>query len=366
MYRLVITLHCKHLFNMKIQNLKNIFPRLGALTFIALMCIQPIKAFEMPAIFVEEAKIENYNFYSKFTAIGQCKSEHSKSYYAKISGTIDSITINHGENVSAGDVLITIDEGMAKASMARAEAALHSAQTTHTHNLALLEKKIIGTEAANRSEVALETAKSELIKAQDRYQDMIITAPYNGYVGVVNARVGDDVKIGDYLFSIIASSEKTVFVELPENMYSKINPKSLVYTKDTDGNQIQGDVVAVSNYLNDNGTITAKISFPENSKIIHGSYIEVELIFNQHYGLSVPEKAILKNNDGNFIYKITEENKAQQVYIKTGERTDEMIEIISGDVQNGDKIIVSGLTKVFDGADVKLKDELSTEQGNNN
>lgn len=341
---------------MNIKNLKTIFACLYSLSFIVLLCLPSAKAFEIPEVLVEEAKIENYNFYSRFIAIGQCKSEHSKSYYAKIAGTIDSITINHGQNVSAGDVLITIDEGMAKASMARAEATLHSAKTTHTHNLALLEKKIIGTEAANKSEVALETAKSELTKAQDRYQDMILSAPYDGYVGVVNARVGDDVKTGDYLFSIIANSEKTVFVELPENMYSKIDSQSLVYTKDTDGNQIQGDVVAVSNYLNDNGTITAKISFPENSKIIHGSYIEVELIFNQHYGLSIPEKAILKNNDGNFIYKITEENKAQQVYIKTGERIDGMIEIISDDLQNDDKIITSGLTKVFDGADVKLKD----------
>jgi RND family efflux transporter MFP subunit len=351
---------------MNIKNQKTIFSYLCAPVIMLLMCTTPAKGFEMPEILVEQAKIENYNFYSKFTAIGQCKSEHSKSYYAKVAGTIDSIAVNQGENVFTGNVLITIDEDMAKASKARAEAALNSAQTTHTHNLTLLEKKIIGSEVANKSEVALETAKSELTKAQDLYRDMIITAPYDSYIGVVNARVGDDVKIGDYLFSLIANGEKTVFVELPENMYSKIDQKSLIYTKDIDGNRIQGDVVAVSNYLNDNGTITAKISFPEKSKLIHGSYIEVELIFNQHQGLSVPEKAILKNNDGNFIYKITEENKAQQVYVTTGERTDDMIEIISGDVQNGNAIIVSGLTKVFDGADVKLKDEMPTEQENKN
>ncbi|KJW02565.1 efflux transporter, RND family, MFP subunit [Rickettsia endosymbiont of Ixodes pacificus] len=31
---------------------------------------------------------------------------------------------------------------------------------------------------------------------------MIITAPYSGKIGVIKSMVGDEVKIGDYLFSI--------------------------------------------------------------------------------------------------------------------------------------------------------------------
>ncbi len=327
------------------------------------ICPTQTKAYE---ILVSEQKIENYSLHSKFTAIGRCKSEHSRTYYAKVSGTVDSISIEQGKNISAGDMLITIDADIAQATKAQAAASLNSTQTTHRHNLALLDKKIISSEVVNKSEVALEIAKTKLINAENLYQDMIITAPYDGYIGVVNARVGDDVKVGDYLFSLVAKGAKTVFVELPENMYSKIDKNSLVYTYDSDNNQIQGDVIAVSDYLNDNGTLTVKLAFPADSKLIHGSYIETELIFDQHEGLAIPERALLKNNNGNFIYKITEGNKAQQVYITTGERTDDMIEVLSGDLQIGDSLITSGLTKVFDGADVKIIDESSKPEQSNN
>lgn len=327
------------------------------------ICPTQTKAYE---ILVSTQKIENYSLHSKFTAIGRCKSEQSRTYYAKVSGTVDSISIEQGKNISAGDILITIDVDIAHATKAQAEATLNSAQTTHTHNLALLEKKIIGSEALNKSEVALEIAKTKLVNAENLYQDMIITAPYDAYIGVVNARIGDDVKVGDYLFSLVAKGDKTVFVELPENMYSKVDKNSLVYTYDSDGNQIQGDIIAVSDYLNDNGTLTVKLSFPADSKLIHGSYIETDLIFDQHEGLAIPERALLKNNDGNFIYKVTEDNKAQQVYITTGERTDDMIEVLSGDLQIGDSLITSGLTKVFDGADIKIIDESSEPKQPNN
>lgn len=39
------------------------------------------------------------------------------------------------------------------------------------------------------------------------YNDMIITAPFNGKIGVIKPMVGDEVKIGDYLFSITGADK---------------------------------------------------------------------------------------------------------------------------------------------------------------
>lgn len=309
---------------------------------------------EQEAVLVNVTKIGLFEFHDEFTAIGQCKSENSKTYYAKTKGVINSMSIIQGNNVSAGDILITIDEGIAKADKAKAEAAFATAKIEHNRNLSLLQKKIVNNELVDKSKVVLESATADLILAQNKYEDMVIKAPYNGYVGVINARVGDDVKPGDYLFSLIAHGDKTVFVELPEIMNSKINQSSKFYATGNDGLKVEGNMIAVSNYLNDNGTITAKISFPPDSKLIHGSYVEIKIIFNQHKALSVPEKTMLKNNNGNFIYKMNNDNIAKQIYIKTGSRTENMIEVLTGDIKIDDSIITSGLTKIYDGALVKI------------
>jgi multidrug efflux pump subunit AcrA (membrane-fusion protein) len=98
---------------------------------------------------------------------------------------------------------------------------------------------------------------------------------------------------------------------------------------------------------------------------MHGSYVEIEITFNKHKGLSLPERTVLKNNDGNFVYAISEGNIVKQVYIQTGTRTGNMIEVIASDLKEGDQVILSGLTKVYDGAKVSIVEEpLATDESN--
>ncbi len=315
-----------------------------------------------PPPLVKPQSVELFDFAEKFTAIGQCKSEMSRSYSAKISGTIDSIEIIQGKNVTQGDLLVTIDKDIAEAMRAKSEAAFESAKSTHNRDLSLLAKKIISKEGSDSSKVALETARADLTNTLSKYEDMIITAPFDGYVGVVHARVGDDILMGDYLFSLIAKGDKTIFVELPELLHNKINDQSSVSVKDSMGDKIAGRLLAISRYLNDNGTITAKLSFPPETKILHGGYTEAEIIYDKHKALGLPEKTMLKNNKGNFIYKIDAENKVQQIYVKTGTRTGDMIEIISEELKAGDLVVLEGLTKVYEGASVRIIEEKADEK----
>ena len=61
---------------------------------------------------------------------------------------------------------------------------------------------------------------------------------------------------------------------------------------------------------------------------------------------------MLKNNQGDFVYLITPERKVKQVFVKLGVRTGDIIELLSEELKDGDMIVVDGLTKVYDGAEV--------------
>ena len=280
------------------------FPLLSILIIFHLLRIDNIFAFtHQDKVIVTAFKIKEYDFYEKFTTVGQCKSDKSRSFYSKVNGTVDFISNTQGQNVNSGDVLIAIDREIAEATKSRAIASFESAKSTYNRNFSLLEKNVSSQDLLNKSKVNFETAKTELTNAINNYNDMIIKAPFDGYIGVAPLRVGDDVKVGDYLFSFISGGEKIVFIELPEAMYKKINDSSEVYVSDLNKKQIQGKILAVSNYLNDNGTMTSKLSFPKITNIIHGSYVDINIIFNKHKGIGIAERAIIKNNEGNFIYK---------------------------------------------------------------
>jgi len=90
----------------------------------------------------------------------------------------------------------------------------------------------------------------------------------------------------------------------------------------------------------------------ESSEIIPGSLLEIEILYNEKSALSVPDTSIMYEGNKKFIYKIIENNLLKKTEIKTGVRSQGNLEILEG-LNEGDKIIAEGLTKVRPGMKVK-------------
>ncbi len=90
----------------------------------------------------------------------------------------------------------------------------------------------------------------------------------------------------------------------------------------------------------------------DNSEIIPGSLLEIEILYNEKSNLSVPDTSIMYEGSKKFIYKIIENNVLKKIEIKTGVRSKGNLEVLNG-LTEGDKIIAEGLTKVRPGMKVK-------------
>jgi membrane fusion protein, multidrug efflux system len=90
----------------------------------------------------------------------------------------------------------------------------------------------------------------------------------------------------------------------------------------------------------------------ENSEIIPGSLLEIEILYNEKSALSVPDTSIMYEGSKKFIYKIIENNILKKVEVKTGIRNEGNLEVLDG-LAEGEKIIAEGLTKVRPGMKVK-------------
>ncbi len=90
----------------------------------------------------------------------------------------------------------------------------------------------------------------------------------------------------------------------------------------------------------------------DNSEIIPGSLLEIEILYNEKSSLSVPDTSIMYEGSKKFVYKIIENNMLKKVEIKTGVRSQGNLEVLNG-LTEGDKIIAEGLTKVRPGMKVK-------------
>ena len=90
----------------------------------------------------------------------------------------------------------------------------------------------------------------------------------------------------------------------------------------------------------------------ENNEIIPGSLLEIEILYNEKDALSIPDTSIMYEGNKKFIYKIIEDNIIKKIEVETGIRNAGNLEVLLG-LNEGDKIIAEGLTKVRPGMKVK-------------
>ncbi len=83
----------------------------------------------------------------------------------------------------------------------------------------------------------------------------------------------------------------------------------------------------------------------ENSELIPGSFLEIQIKYNERDSLSIPDTGVIYEGDKKFVYKVLENNTVQKIEVTTGTRNKGKIELLSGLV-NGNKVVAEGLTKV--------------------
>ena len=176
-----------------------------------------------------------------------------------------------------------------------------------------------------------------------------IIAPFNGVLGYTG--LTEDIFVSKNIFIITIDDNSTIYsdIKIPENYASYIKKGLPVEVKIANYKEkiYKGEVDFVSSRINaDTRSLLSRIKV--NNKdldLISGSLLEVSVKFNLRNSLSVPDTSVMVEGDKSYVYKINDENIANKTEVKTGLRTDENIEIISGLTQ-GDIIVAEGLRKV--------------------
>lgn len=126
---------------------------------------------------------------------------------------------------------------------------------------------------------------------------------------------------------------------------------SSLYEKDT---SLEGRVFSVTPFINKDtlaGTVIVKAENKEQ-KLKPGQSVNIEIETEIRKAFLVPDKAILTDEAGTFIY-INENNFAKKVYIKPGYVKDDLIEI-TGNLQEGLEIVVDGSFKLSENAKLNI------------
>ncbi|MBZ2175129.1 efflux RND transporter periplasmic adaptor subunit [Schnuerera sp. xch1] len=206
------------------------------------------------------------------------------------------------------------------------------------------------------AEKQIEELNSSINELNNKIGDTLIKAPIDGVVKMVEGNVGDLAAVGKPLVAIDNNEEIIVKINVPESDISKmsIGSKALLGMNGVD-DEITAEVSKVIPNINPNTRIgMVEIGPIKNEKpdlLFSGNSTNTRIVTNEVKDkLIIPKNSIkkLKGKDVVYLYK---DGVVKEVEIETGITVGENTEVVSG-LKEGDKIAVTNLSKLLDGAKV--------------
>src|SRR5213083_147314 len=307
---------------------------------------------------------------------------------AQVQGYLISRDYQEGSVVKKGDFLFQIDPRPFEAALAQAKGTLAKDQANQVKGDAdekramdLFKKKVISDQerdtaiaAAGSSRANVEADQAAVEQAQLNLGYTKVTAPIDGLAGFANNQVGDlvgpttgpltTVSQIDPIKAVVTAGEGpfTDFVSRhPDATERNAYIKSLDFDLILGNGELyphKGKFYALDRSLDTKtGSIRYEVKFPNPGNILRpGQFGKVRFVADLKKGAMVIPQEAVNELQGNFqVALVDQDNKVSIRPVKMGERIGAMWEVTDG-VKPGDKVVVQGIQKAREGAQVTVKD----------
>lgn len=316
------------------------------------------------SIGVDAAVVEKVALSRSVSAVGSLSSENSVMLRPEITGRISAINFQEGGPVEQGQVLIELDSSVPRAQLEQAQAALALANSQYQRARQLTQQGFISAQARDESASELKVQQAAVALARAQLEKTVIKAPFDGLAGLRHVSVGDYVSPGSDLVLLESIDPLNVDFRIPEHFLNVVQVGTRIKLRfDAMADVVREGVVGAISPLVDVGgrSILLRAKVPNDDGTLRpGLFARVQLQFADQETLMVPEAAIAPAGDMNYVYRI-EGDQVTQVGVMLGQRQPGRVEIVHG-LQEGDRVLVSGLQKVSDGSRVHILSLTESEQ----
>jgi len=312
---------------------------------------------------------------------GRVEAVESVELRPRVSGYIDKVNYDEGQEVRKGDVLFTIDarsyqaeHDRARAELARARTQASLARSESDRAKRLSEQQAISTETweqrratADQAGAQVQAAQAALDAAALNLEFTRVRAPISGRAGRAMVTAGNLVTAGDaasVLTTLVSLDKVHVYFDADEATFLRYvnmardgeRPSAReqalpvrVGLSGEEGFPHQGTVDFLDNQVTrSTGTIRVRALLDNaDRQFTPGLFARVQMLGSgQFQALLVDDKAVLTDQDRKYVYVVDKEGKAQRRDVQLG-RIADGLRIIEGGLAAGDKVIVGGVQKVF-------------------
>lgn len=292
--------------------------------------------------------------------MGTIEEEDGANVTFGVIGNVVRVMVEEGQFVKKGQPMAEIDGQNVRNAHEISAATLNQAEDAYRRLKDLYDKGTLPEIKMVEMETALAKAKAAEAISRKSVSEIVLRAPFDGYVASSNVHEGAGATPGITGFRLVKIDRVKVKLSVPEKEIGNVRIGQLVsFSVDALGDSIfYGKIVnrgVTANAVSHSYSVKAIVD-NRHHDLLPGMVCKVRMENNSgDYTIVIPQQAIEISGQDKFVWTV-KEGKAHRQDILAGDIISEGVIIESG-LTTGNIVIVEGQNKVCEGMDVVVNSE---------
>jgi membrane fusion protein, multidrug efflux system len=327
-----------------------------------------------------------------FSVAGTIKARRTAALSSKITGTVVAVSVNAGDKVRKGQILVQIDSRELHAELASANAGLEEltwaakaaestlaaargqrelAAVTYERYQALLDKESVTRQEFDEVNTKFKVATAETTRAEENLRALEakqaqararisqtqtllsqtnIVSPYDGVVTDKAAELGMLASPGTPLVTVEEEGAYRLEAQVGESQIQFVQRGNQIPVSiDAIQGELTGSVVEVVPVADPRSrTFTVKVQLPPRPGIRSGLYGKARFLLGKREVIAVPRHAVLSRGELKGVFAVGEDGVVHFRLVTTGRSYGARVEVLSG-LKPGEQIVTKGAERLSEG-----------------
>lgn len=268
-------------------------------------------------------------------------------------GYLQNIYVDEGQYLKKGQLMFKVMPSIYEAEVLVAKAEKEFEEIEYLTTKKLADKNIVSANELALSKAKFEKAKAELQLANVHLNFTEIRAPFDGYMGKFNVRLGSLLDEGELLTTLSDNRKVWVYFNVPEAEYlnykihNKIMPKVRLLMANNELFDGEGTIETIeADFDNETGNIAFRATFDNSKDLLrHGQTGNILMPVVLKNVVIIPQEATFEVMDKKFVYVMDKNNVVHTREIQIAAELPQLY-VVSKGLSTNDKVLLEGLKKV--------------------
>ncbi len=319
--------------------------------------------------------------------IGTVQALNSVEVHPQVGGVLINVPVREGQDVQQGDTLAVIDPrpyktalDKAQAQLQQDQAQLENAKTDLSRYSSLARSDFASRQQVDTQQSSVARFQGVIAADQAAIEDAqlnlgysVLHAPMDGRVGLRRVDPGNLIQAnstGAGILSVVQIRPIALVFTLPEGDVRRVRDASshgtlTVLADSSDGRDelARGTLLTTDNAVNaSSGTIQLKATFPnDDDRLTPGQFVSTRLLIDTAHGITIPHEAVQHGQNGLYVFTVKPDKTAERRDVELA-YDDGTTAVIGQGVNEGEQVVVSGQTRIGQGAKLNPQEQTRSAQ----